>query len=52
LATVIACLKPFGPESLSVTVTVVEMLTSLWFGGHKLFGVTVQFTTGNLASPA
>src|SRR5262245_32890951 len=36
--------KPSGPEAASFTVTVVEMLISLWSGGHNVFrlGATEQ----------
>ena len=42
--------KPLGPDPLSFTLTLVEMLASLWFGGHRVLGVAVAEQVGAVLS--
>src|SRR5712691_286784 len=42
--------KPAGPESASVTFTLVVTGTSLWLGGHRVSGSTLQDEVGAVVS--
>src|SRR5215217_6748421 len=39
-----------GPDIVSATLTFGRIVTSLWFGGHRLFGVAEQVTSGGVLS--
>src|SRR5687768_218861 len=39
-----------APGQLSVTTTLASMLASLWFGGHRLVGVTETEISGGVLS--
>ena len=43
-------LKPSGPDPLSVTVTLVEIGVSLWFGGHRVLGLALTAQVGAMVS--